>query len=247
MQRVLDIDLDFFVDPVVYHRTRGHGRPADADHAVWSTAAAVSFLRDRCLLDGPRPGFAVEHHGERFGRWRAAIDAGVLVPPFHVTHVDAHADLGLGERGWVFLQTDLPTLPLHRRPAACADRLTDADFLAFAAGCRWLGEVDYVKHASVRGTDVHPYLREHFDPRSPRIRLAALSPEQLAAVRARERPAVEYVEPAVAVHEVPWERFQADRPFDLVCLARSPPYTPPAADALYEELRARFVDERATA
>lgn len=245
MQRILDIDLDFFVEPVAYHRKRKHGRPEPRDHAVWPAAEAVSFLRERCLLDSARPGFAVEHHGEIFEKWGAAIEAGVLEPPFHVTHVDAHADLGLGERGWVFLLTGLPTLPLDQRPAACLPRLTDADFLAFAIGCRWLSDVVYVKHSEVRGTDVHPYLREHFDPRSQRIRLVALNPEELASLRARKPPAVEYLEPAVAVDEIPWEQFQADWGFDVVCLTRSPPYTPPTADALYEEIRERFIDERA--
>jgi hypothetical protein len=243
MQRVLDIDLDFFVEPIAYNRKREHPRLEAGDHSVWPMARAMSFLRERCLLDGPRPGFAVEHHGEVFERWRGAIDAGILEPPFHVTHVDAHADLGLGEGGWVHLLTEVPTLPLDRRPSASALRLADADFLAFAVGCRWLSDVVYVKHADVRGSDVHPHLRENFDRSSQRVRLAALTPDELAALRARRPPSVEYTEPAVVVEEVPWERFQADRQFDLVCLARSPPYTPASADVLYEEIRTTLIDE----
>ena len=44
-------------------------------------------------MNGALPGWVIEHHDEAFARWRVAIGTGLLVPPFHVTHVDAHADL----------------------------------------------------------------------------------------------------------------------------------------------------------
>ena len=34
-------------------------------------------------------------------------------------------------------------------------------------------------------------------------------------------------------------------PFDLIFLARSKPFTPAEADALYEAIRKRFIDESA--
>lgn len=43
-----------------------------------------------------------------------AIEAGLLVPPLHVTHVDAHADLGMGDSGHVHLM-ELLQLPPDRR------------------------------------------------------------------------------------------------------------------------------------
>ena len=39
--------------------------------------------------------------------------------------------------------------------------------------------------------------------------------------------------------------YEATEPFDLICLARSPSYTPEAADAVYDEIRSRFIDEDA--
>jgi hypothetical protein len=35
--------------------------------------------------------------------------------------------------------------------------------------------------------------------------------------------------------------------FDLICLSRSPSFTPAAADAVYDEIRSRFIDENALA
>ena len=42
-----------------------------------------------------------------------------------------------------------------------------------------------------------------------------------------------------------WHEYQATEPFDLICLARSPSFTPAAADAVYDEIRSRFIDENA--
>src|SRR5690242_18621207 len=105
MQRVPDIDFDFFVVQVVHWPPTGT-RPDPKEHLVWSDADALAFLRNRCGLQGRRPGFVAENHAELFPLWRAAIAHGTLVPPFHVTHVDAHADLGLGDVGYVYLLTE---------------------------------------------------------------------------------------------------------------------------------------------
>jgi hypothetical protein len=96
-----------------------------------------------CGLTGRLPGFVVEHHGELFARWRDATDAGVLRAPFHVTHVDAHADLGLRDAGYMHLLSDLLfRTPEHRRDPG--EHLNDGNYLIFAAGCRWLAGLDYV-------------------------------------------------------------------------------------------------------
>ncbi len=37
--------------------------------------------------------------------------------------------------------------------------------------------------------------------------------------------------------------FRATEPFDLVCIARSPAFTPASADAIYDEIRGRYIEE----
>jgi hypothetical protein len=107
VQRVLDIDLDFFVHGVEHHRRRDGGRLDAEAFPAWSVAETRDFLEARCGLTGRLPGLAVEHHGELFARWRDAIDAAILHAPFHVTHVDAHADLDVGGTGQWHLMTEL--------------------------------------------------------------------------------------------------------------------------------------------
>jgi hypothetical protein len=65
------------------------------------------------------PGFAVEHHGEVFFRWRDAIDQGGLEPGFHVTHN-------------------------RDSPRTGDDGLGDGNYLAFTIANRWVNDVTYV-------------------------------------------------------------------------------------------------------
>jgi hypothetical protein len=99
------------VHGVANDRERGQGRLNPDECPAWSLADTLDFLQARCGLTGRLPGFVVEDHGELFERWRDAIDAGTLQSPFHVTHVDAHADLGMGDAGF-----------MHLLPISCSAR-----------------------------------------------------------------------------------------------------------------------------
>jgi hypothetical protein len=244
VQRVLDVDLDFFVHGVASFRDPEVGRLDGDEYPPWTTDAAMSFLRERCGLDGPLPGFAVERHGGVFGKWQALIEAGQLQTPFHVTHVDAHGDLSMGEIGYKHVLTELVHLPLRNRPAAAAARVGDGDYLAYAIGCRWLRDLDYVYNEG-GGGDVHPYFWEGFDHTSLAIRLAALTEDDVKALLDRRTPAVAYCEPSVPVRQIRWDSYLSLATFDLMFLARSSAFTPAEADALYEAIRLRFIDESA--
>ncbi|MGZ6693845.1 MAG: hypothetical protein ACXVHQ_41490 [Solirubrobacteraceae bacterium] len=261
MQRVLDLDLDFFLDDVADSRPYDGPRLSANDYYPWEIAKVVSFLRDRCLLDGRLPGVAVENHGEVFGVWRGAIDEGRLVAPFHVTHVDANADLGANETGHRYLLTDLMHAdPAGRRhPRVAEDKFSDGSYLAFAAACRWLSELVYVCYVDPdyacsqyqgpfdgKPRDLHPWLMEGFTVEAENIRLAPLTEEQFSELYEfnSERPRIETDEPRIPFHRVPWPDFYAHEPFDFIFLARSPAYTPASADPIFDEIRRLFIDER---
>ena len=247
MQRILDLDLDCFLDGAETWRGREDGRLDAADYPPWPLAQVFSFLRERCGLARRLPGFVVEHHGELFPLWRDAIDAGLLTPPFHVTHVDAHADLGLGDFGYSYLMTSLLfEEPAHRRfPKEGEGGLEDGNYLSFAIACRWLSELVYVHNGSSGGDDVLPYYREGFDLGAENLQLVGIcSLEELRDnLRTPENLQVDHREPTVPFQAVIWDEFQADHPFDFICLARSPPFTPPESDPIFDEIRERFIDE----
>jgi UPF0489 domain len=111
--RVLDVDLDFFVDGVADLRAPDAGRLDSSEFPPWSLEGSLRFLEEQCKLTRKLPGVAVEYHADVFAHWRALIDRGVLEPPFSVTHVDAHADLGLGDAGYEYLLTQLLFKPVE--------------------------------------------------------------------------------------------------------------------------------------
>ncbi|MBK5219775.1 MAG: UPF0489 family protein [Thermoleophilia bacterium] len=248
--RILDIDLDFFVEGVAHWRTSDSGRLDGEEYSPWLAADALSFLEQRCLLNGPLPGLALEHHRELFFRWRDGVEREALATPFHVTHVDAHADLGLGEISYQYLMTSLLfEAPEDRvRPKEGQAGLDDGSFLAFSIACRWISDLVYVFNEG-GGQDVFGFFREGFDPTANFIQLAAMTRaemEMVAGLRGRPRETrPQRLEPRVPFAEVPWRDFQADAPFDLIFLTRSPAFTPPQSDVLFDEIRGQFIDERA--
>jgi hypothetical protein len=56
---------------------------------------------------------------------------------------------------------------------------------------------------------------------------------------------VEAAEPEVPLQHMVWGEFEASSPFDVICLARSPDYTPVELDPLFDEICQRFIDEAA--
>jgi hypothetical protein len=222
--RILDLDLDFFVHGVAHWRPEDGDRLDDEEFPAWDMQEALSFLEERCGLDAPLPGFVVENHGELFRAWRRAIDAGLISVPFEITHADAHADLGLGDSGYMYLMTDL----LHRDPAERLDPaegaggLGDGNYLSFAIACRWLSGLTYV-HNDEGGRDLMTYHLEDFDPHASRIQLKAMERSEIERLlgllaRREDQIKVDRLEPAVPFRHGSWRDFHADRPFDLICL-----------------------------
>jgi UPF0489 domain len=264
MHRVLDIDLDFFVFGTAYPPAKSRCRLSSDEYEVWPIDSALEFLASHCGLTGPLPGCAVERHDAVFFKWRGAIDAGVLAPQFHVTHVDAHADLGAGDNGYDYLLTELLHRPVeHRHHPRLADEdgwggMGEGNYLAFAIACRWLSDLNYViggRHqvnievgAPLKGrpTDLMRLLMEDFDLDAGALRFPVLDPKDLAVNRtdsARLRPLA--WEPRVPFAYMYGQDFQASQPFDFIYLARSPRYTPGTADDIYDAIYERFIDRNA--
>lgn len=247
MLRVLDLDLDFFLYETAHWRA-DEERLDSSEFPPWDLSDAISFLENRCRLSTRLPGFVVENHGELFRLWRESVQTGRFNAPFHVTHVDAHADLGLGDSGYVDLMADL----LYREPE---DRLEpregegglgDGNYLAFSIACRWLSGLTYVYNDG-GGGDLMTYHLEGFDPNASCIQLKAMRKpeiEKLLGLLVRgEGIQVDRLEPAIPFAHLNWRNFEADQPFDFICLARSPSYTPAEADVIFDEIRHRFIEE----
>jgi hypothetical protein len=236
--RVLDIDLDFFLDAIVFW-PQGDERPGDDEgYDPWPEDAVRAFLESRCLLttSSPTSGAAFAEHFEVFDDWKTRIASGALTPPFDVVHVDAHADLGLGDASYMTLATDLLGLDVSARsdpPRDGLSGLASGNYLAFAAACRWLKTLTYVHHPD-GGDDLPRSLMKNWDHASGALQLKFFgkSGKQHDVMNGTSAPLA--LEPAIPICVVNGSDYQATQPFDLVFLAQSPLYSPPSADALID-------------
>jgi hypothetical protein len=216
---------------------------------VWGVEDVMAFLEERCHLVQPLPGRAVEHHGEVFRLWREGLLAGVLDEPFHVTHVDPHADLGMAECGHLYLLTEFLEQPPSERwypresTDPYAEAMTDGSYLAFAVGCRWISDLTLCPG----GNDFHEFIMERWDRESGVIRMPRLREGELQRLKGSLQKPVfpeERLEPPVRLTRVSRDDFVAPEPFDFIFLAQSPAFTPKEADPIYAEIRRRFIDEK---
>jgi hypothetical protein len=146
--KVLDIDLDFFLDDVAWFRGEAE-RLEDHDYKPWSDQEVISFIEDQCGLSRSRPvpGRIVVNHDEAFLYWRELVQSNRLTTPFEVVHVDAHSDLGLGDAGYLHLMSEVLNWDLSERQYPTFDVMNGCgmgNYLAFAIACRWLTQLVFV-------------------------------------------------------------------------------------------------------
>jgi hypothetical protein len=103
---ILDLDLDFFVSPA-HHWVNSHKRLPEGQFRSASPESVEEFLERQCGLSKSRkiPGRFCVNHDEAFAIWKTWFEGGVITAPFDVYHVDAHADMGLGDSSWTYLLT----------------------------------------------------------------------------------------------------------------------------------------------
>jgi hypothetical protein len=238
--RVLDIDIDLFVNEPAYWCEPGERLSSD-DYRAWSEIEIRSFLEARCGLSRANriPGRIVDHHHEVFYVWRDLVESSRVEAPFEVVHPDSHADLGLGDPGWVYLMGELLHLPISERanPKVGWDHMNAGNYLAFAAACGWLSKLTYVHHPK-GGGDLMPYHFKNFDITANEIELKRCPLERLRHLRAElAQPSyikfgVEQIGPTLPFQKISCLDYRSERAFDYVFFARSPEFTPVESDLL---------------
>jgi hypothetical protein len=144
---VLDIDLDFFLDRSVHNRADDpSSRPDDQGIIPWPAQEVANFVETSLNIGTNNPGRVVQNHDEVFYQWKTLIEANELTVPFKIVHVDAHSDLGMGFHSWPYLHSEFLSMDVRERPGARRgdDGVNFGSFLAFAVGCRWISEIDFV-------------------------------------------------------------------------------------------------------
>lgn len=244
--RVLDLDLDFFQE-VALHNVQGDRRPTAREVVPWAAESVSAFLERQCGLSVSCtiPGHRVSTHDEVFDLWKRQIHETEIEAPFDVVHIDAHADLGLGDASWVYITAELVNLDQAGREnpkRGGRDGLSEGNYLAFAVACRWLRTLTYVYHAGVPGgapDDLHPCLFRNHDTSVGFLELPRYAADSQANVTMDTHP-LSY-EPAVPLTVVAGDNFETREAFDSACLSTSPRFTSVATEQLIGVV-AEYVD-----
>ena len=117
--RVLDLDMDYFMTEIASITFSCEERLDEEYYgdSVWTEEEVRQFLEQNLGLSKNRkiPGRIVTGHIEALIFWKELINSKMLSDPFDVVHVDSHADLGLGDASWSFLQSEFLTHTIDSR------------------------------------------------------------------------------------------------------------------------------------
>ncbi len=226
--KVLDLDLDFFLDDCCPLAKMGE-RPNPDAASPWTEAAVVEYLERHLGLDAKRPipGIITETHDGALAFWKARMDQGLLSRPFSVVHVDAHSDLGIGYPGPdIVLNGVLGIRPETRERFERYyenKQLDEANYLLFALAFRWIDSLTLVRDPFSR-LDLPAFCQRNGDGCRP-IRLRSYVSDLFEAQYGREP------EIPLRIFDDPFA-YTADEPFCCMNLAHSPRYAPERADTL---------------
>lgn len=244
---VLDIDLDIFLDPRPCHRAR-EGRLSSSEYRAWTPEEVEWFLVHHCNLSAvkPIPGKVVSLHHELFDVWDKLIGNGQLAAPFSVTHLDSHADMGMGDASLGYIMCDLLHCDLvsRRNPqSGGAYGLLEGNYVAFALACGWINDIKYVQHPQTQSDnlglpDIADRLFRNNDPTCGIIQLKSYPAGSDNGIDRYW----ELAPPIKLEREVPIEfhdrdTFTSADSFSFFFVAQSPNYTPATSDVILSSIR----------
>ncbi len=239
MQRILDLDLDFFLDGVEYYDSPVRLDP-DYFHP-WSSEEVERFLQVTCKLPGNAriPGRVVTHHDEAFIFWRELIESGELDPPFEVVHVDAHADLSFLDYNAVkYFLCELLHLDESDRVVACesSGHINKGNYLLAAIACGWVEKLTFIPcEFSARPLDVPPHICPNDDIHCGEIQLRKCDGAKATKLNSnyfRWQDCTINVLPSLPFEISEQSEWSNSASFDCIVLSKSPNFTPPTADKL---------------
>lgn len=256
MPKVLDLDLDFFVWPII--RGPVKKRPAYSNNPCASEDQVRAYLEQQCGLSTTNklPGRFCKKHDGAFYAWKKWIAKGSLSKPFEVAHLDGHSDLSFGDASWAYvLETTLALLPDQRStPPRKIHRLNEGTYLTFAIANRWIERLAYVyppclwseyesrRAEEFRGfpSDLNVALFKNGKRESGAIQLRHLNSSDINRVTLGGQPVSPIAfEPEVPITMMPGNHF-AQTGFTHMILAHSEKYCPPEADKLIPVIQEYF-------
>lgn len=230
--KFLNLDLDFFLDNIVYLPRGLKRRPNKKRYHPWPEADVRDFLERQCGLNARTriPGRLGINHDEVFDSWKNLTLSGEKLD---IAHVDAHGDLSgqIDEGALVYLPGKLLSLPVEERLNQIGSNrkfLTLANYMSFAVACRWVERIEFVTHPNWTPESGDP-LDYFFRNKSPATGLLELRHTDI-------NDRLINCEPAIPYYFTQGTSYRGGG-FCCAFLSHSPNYTPSTADKLIPVFR----------
>lgn len=264
--RVLDLDMDYFMTEIANTPFSYKERLAEEDYgnSVWSAEEVRQFLEHNLGLSKTHkiPGKIVSGHNEALFFWEELINGKKLSDSFDVVHVDSHADLGLGDASWSFLQSAFLTLPIDSRRKISEyefcdkiKRISIGDYLLWAVAYKMVSSITYCANPYGDKNDyVLDTLKDFHEeyiwdkPVKNYIQLKYNKTMEMPDYDSSDAYKKKYLEGAIKDPEVEMliiptiEDVKFDGNFDYAVMAQSPNYTPASADFILDIFR-EYIEE----
>jgi hypothetical protein len=233
VKRILDIDMDFFLNDIA-HWVDDSERLDSEQYVPWDEGRFRAFLEQRCGLNKNNriKGRVIKHHDEAFHFWKELICRGDLQAPFHLTHIDAHSDTGLGDANYVYIMKELMHNSMNERLTKLdMKKVNYANYLAFTLALGWVSNVEFVLHPEWDNDLLYLHLKDLSDNNSA-FQFKAYN-KDIDIVMQMHR--LSEIKPLLVDPEIPYflikeEAFSSALSYDYAVFCQSPGYTPKEAD-----------------
>lgn len=236
----------------------------DYGNSVWSSDKVRQFLENNLGLSKEHkiPGRIISGHNESLFFWEELIANGRLSDPFDVVHVDSHADLGLGNASWSFLQSRFLEFPITKRRRirdyefnGKIEGISIGDYLLWAVAYRMVSSITYCANPNGDKNDYVLDTLKNFheeyiwnEPVTNYIQLKFNSKLEIPDFNASDFCVKKYLAGAIKDPEIELliiptidgVKFFGD--FDYAVMAQSPNYTPASADFIMGIFR-EYIEE----
>lgn len=264
--KILDLDMDYFMTSIANTPFSCDERLDEEDYrdSVWTEEQVRQFIEQNLGLSRSKkiPRRIVGGHNEALFFWEELINSKRLTDPFDVIHVDSHADLGLGDASWSFLQSMFLTLPIEARRKIrnyeFCDKIKEisiGDYLLWAVAYQMVSSITYCANPNGDKNDyVLDTLKDFHEeyiwdkPVKNYIQLKYNKAMKMPQYDSSDAYKKKYLDGAIKDPEVELliiptiddVKFLGD--FDYAVMAQSPNYTPASADFIMDIFR-EYIDE----
>lgn len=247
--KILDIDMDFFLDNVAHFKKFDGERLNDEEYKPWSIEAVRDYLENNWGLNKSNKvqGAIFTEHIGVFLVLRELIDREVIHFPFDIVHIDAHADLGLGDSAWQYIYSTLLCFKQEERLEVVINNLNEnksgkissGNYLLYMIALEWINDLTYIPHPSELGDDYPQLIMKEFNDNTNIIQLKNYNCDISYDVLKRVDFEPQYEVPFHVVRE--YTDFKSAMPFDYVFISQSISYTPGGADILLDVFK-EYID-----